>query len=264
MKTEELIKNLPLSSGCEVIKFDECGLIAINKKAGRATHPNASPSKNAKPPMLRARYNMRGEYYSWENAAGDNFKLYLANRLDSPTSGVVIAAANPEAAAAAKLAFKNKTVQKTYLAICKGRVGIEDKWVDNLAMYSKGKYVRTEASRSGKTAITYCKFVREDLNKAKLCLAELRPITGFTHQLRVQCARRGFPILGDATYGDFAFNKKFRSASKINRLFLHCAKTELKISLGGSDIEFSAEAPLPKSFSSVLDFNIEISKVFWL
>jgi glycerophosphoryl diester phosphodiesterase len=116
--------------------------------------------------------------------------------------------------------------------------------------------------KDGNLAITHCKFIREDLNKAKLSLVELNPITGLTHQLRVQCAKRKFPILGDATYGNFAFNKRIRSASKINRLFLHCSKTELTINHNGKDIHFVAEAPLPDSFSSILDFNIEIAKIF--
>lgn len=262
MNTEQFIETMPLSSGCSVIKFDDCGLIAINKKAGRATHPNDNSSRNAKPPMLRARYNLRDEYYSWEDENGEKRRLYLINRLDSPTSGVVLGADNPEVANLAKLAFKEKTVQKTYMAICVGRVGYADKWIDSLSLRSKDGHLRSFASKDGNIAITHCKFLKEDLNKAKLSLVELNPITGLTHQLRVQCAKRKFPILGDATYGDFAFNKRIRSASKINRLFLHCSKTELTINHNGKDIHFVAEAPLPESFSSILDFNIEIAKIF--
>lgn len=262
MKTEQFIETLPLSTGCSVIKFDDCGLIAINKKAGRATHPNANPSPNAKPPMLRARYNFKDEYYSWEDENGEKRRLYLINRLDSPTSGVVLASANPEVAELAKLAFKEKTVQKTYMAICVGRFNCTEKWIDSLALRTQSGHLRTFSSKEGNVAITNCKFIKEDLNKAKLSLIELNPITGLTHQLRVQCAKRKFPILGDATYGNFAFNKKIRSASKINRLFLHCTKTQLKINLNGKEIDFTAEAPLPESFSTIMDFNINIAKIF--
>ncbi len=262
MNTAQFIEKLPLSTGCSVIKFDECGLIAINKKAGRATHPNAKQSSNAKPPMLRAKYNLRDEYYSWEDENSQKCRLYLANRLDSPTSGIVIAADNKEVAEAAKLAFKEKTVKKTYIAICVGRFPREERWIDNLAIKASDKYVRTLSVKGGTTAVTYCKFLQEDLNKAKISLVEMNPITGFTHQLRVQSAKHGFPIVGDATYGNFNFNKKFRTASKINRLFLHCAKTEMSININGKEISFSVEAPLPESFSKVMNFNIEISKHF--
>ena len=115
MDTEQFASELPLSSGCTVVKTDECGLIAIDKKAGRATHPNPNPSPNAKPSMLRARYNFSGEYYSWEAEDGQKRRLYLINRLDSPTSGIVLAADNERVAQLARAEFKNKTAQKTYM-----------------------------------------------------------------------------------------------------------------------------------------------------
>ena len=165
MKTEQFIETLPLSTGCSVIKFDDCGLIAINKKAGRATHPNANPSPNAKPPMLRARYNFKDEYYSWEDENGEKRRLYLINRLDSPTSGVVLASANPEVAELAKLAFKEKTVQKTYMAICVGRFNCTEKWIDSLALRTQSGHLRTFSSKEGNVAITNCKFIKRCLKK---------------------------------------------------------------------------------------------------
>jgi 23S rRNA pseudouridine955/2504/2580 synthase len=163
MNTEQFIETMPLSSGCSVIKFDDCGLIAINKKAGRATHPNDNSSRNAKPPMLRARYNLRDEYYSWEDENGEKRRLYLINRLDSPTSGIVLASDNPEVAELAKLAFKEKKVQKTYMAICIGRVFCTDKWMDTIISRNNSGHVRSFSSKDGNLAITHCKFIREDL-----------------------------------------------------------------------------------------------------
>ena len=74
---KEFVKSLPLSNGCEVLAFDECGLVAISKREGRATHPNPNPSANAKPAMLRAEYDFDGEFYRW----GGGQKLFLVNRL---------------------------------------------------------------------------------------------------------------------------------------------------------------------------------------
>ncbi len=262
MSSENFIKNLPLSSGCSVLKFDEYGIIAIDKKAGRATHPNTKVSSNAKPPMLRAKYNMRNECYFWENPNGEKQHLYLANRLDSPTSGIVITASKQDVADAIKLAFKEKSVKKTYIAICLGRAPKEAKWIDTLSPRLADGKLRTLASKDGLKAITFCKFIRQDSNNARLSLVELNPVTGLTHQLRVQCAKHNLPIVGDATYGNFNFNKKFRFASKINRLFLHCAKTEFTIKLNGKEVSFAVESPLPESFAATMKENINISKVF--
>ena len=53
-------------------------------------------------------------------------------------------------------------------------------------------------------------------------LIQLEPLTGRTHQLRVQCAQHHFPILGDKTYGDFKCNRRLRT----ERLFLHANSIE--------------------------------------
>ena len=92
MSLKNFIEEIPFSTGCGVIKFDDSGLIAISKKAGRASHPNPN-GRDGKPPMVRAAYNFDGEYYAWQTPGGEKQKLYLVNRLDSPTSGVILAAA---------------------------------------------------------------------------------------------------------------------------------------------------------------------------
>jgi 23S rRNA pseudouridine955/2504/2580 synthase len=58
-------------------------------------------------------------------------------------------------------------------------------------------------------------------------LLEAQLITGRTHQLRVQLAHLGFPIVGDDKYGDFALNKTLQK-SGLKRMFLHSAETNIK------------------------------------
>lgn len=82
---------------------------------------------------------------------------------------------------------------------------------------------------------------------------KLEPLTGLTHQLRVQCAKHGMPILGDATYGDFKANRRLRAASGIGRLFLHCSQTVLHLEMAGNAADFSASAPLPESFNTMME-----------
>ena len=62
-------------------------------------------------------------------------------------------------------------------------------------------------------------------------MLRLEPKTGRTHQLRVQCALRGMPIIGDKTYGDFNFNRKIARASKVDRLCLHAGEIEFSIKI---------------------------------
>ena len=81
---------------------------------------------------------------------------------------------------------------------------------------------------------------------------QLEPQTGRSHQLRVQCARRGLPIVGDQTYGDFRLNREFATATGCKRLFLHSLDTRFSYEFGGRTFQFAASAPLPADFDRVL------------
>lgn len=274
MDTENFIKHIPFSSGSFVAAWHPCGLIAINKKADRVSHPNQNDALKGRISMVRAHYNMKKEYFSWEilpEEADSNLlpeterklRLYLINRLDSPTSGIILASTNPKVAELAKEAFRNKEVEKIYYAICIGRPFQKmGTFVDRLAKKSGRGFVRSVAAHDGPPAITDYLVEENDANKAGFSMIKLIPKTGLTHQLRVQCAQRRFPILGDASYGNFSINKRIRAITKINRLFLHCKSTRLKINLDGNEINFFAEAPIPNSFDSIMKFNYPIMQKF--
>ena len=79
-----------------------------------------------------------------------------------------------------------------------------------------------------------------------LALLRLSPKTGRTHQLRVQCAKRKLPIIGDRTYGNFQLNRKYAKQFKCDRLFLHATKLKVKISQKGkTEFMWEVVSPLP-------------------
>ena len=88
--------------------------------------------------------------------------------------------------------------------------------------------------------------------KPRLTLIRLEPRTGRSHQLRVQCANRGLPIVGDQTYGDFARNRAFTRLARTKRLFLHSSETSFEYDFDGRRTSFSAVAPLPAEFEKFL------------
>ena len=85
-----------------------------------------------------------------------------------------------------------------------------------------------------------------------LALLELKPRTGRTHQLRVQCARRQLPIVGDQTYGDFRKNREFAKVARTKRLFLHSLETQVRYSWAGREWSFGARAELPAEFAAAM------------
>jgi 23S rRNA-/tRNA-specific pseudouridylate synthase len=128
--------------------------------------------------------------------------------------------------------------------------GTSGLWQDRLLkVNSKGK-LRVRKHKKGKLAETMMETVRStNSTNQPLALIKLNPKTGRTHQLRVQCANRGMPIIGDRTYGDFSLNRKISAKNNIDRMFLHAS--ELSIELHDSQmppISWNIESPMPRDF----------------
>ena len=95
---------------------------------------------------------------------------------------------------------------------------------------------------------THFEVIRHAQRTFSTALIRLEPRTGRSHQLRVQCAKRHLPIIGDQTYGDFALNREFAKAVKSKRLFLHSLETSFNYEFAGKSFPFKASAPLPAEF----------------
>lgn len=178
---------------------------------------------------------------------------YLLNRLDAPTSGVILVANCPEVAEAVKQAFAEHQVEKTYAAVVKGFPARKSEaWRDCLVTHKRGGTLRTEVVRGKPDSECRMELLERASGPPARSLVALHPSTGRTHQLRVQCASRRLPIIGDATYGDYAFNRDFRKRNGEKRLYLHSWKTRLQVPLGGRNLSFFVESPLPEAFSVAL------------
>jgi len=149
--------------------------------------------------------------------------LGVVSRLDAPVSGVLVMAKTRGAAAELSRQFRERLVEKTYSAVVEGRFPAPlGQWVDwHERIERRGEERRSrlrpagEAARGGPAdnadeddgdegdvAGGEC-HVRARVVKrlGEVSLVELLPSTGRRHQLRVQLAGRGCPIVGDRTYG---------------------------------------------------------------
>lgn len=149
-------------------------------------------------------------------------KWQLVHRLDKDTSGILLIAKNHKTAEFFLQSFKNKTINKTYLALVRGNVK-KDEGVINIPLRKKllGKNEKVSPDfEEGKEAVTKFKTLE---NFADYALLELHPLTGRTHQLRVHCKEIGHPILNDIKYG----GKEVLRKDLCKRLCLHAFKIEL-------------------------------------
>ena len=249
---ESFWAKLPLGRGVEVIASDGNGLAALNKPAGVLSHPNEARDRARS--LLMADYDAQSESFAWrEGEAERPGRLWLLNRLDSATSGVILVASDEALAREIRAQFKRKQVTKIYQALVFGKpMRATDVWRDLLAVQKAGGRIRTTAAAGNVPAECLMKLVTTRSGADVLSLLQLEPRTGRSHQLRVQCAKRRLPIVGDQTYGDFGHNRAFAKRTGDKRLFLHSMETRFRYEWKGRTFDFAARAELPEGFRVAL------------
>lgn len=234
MNVPKLSPNGPLGRGVEVVAKDGNGLYALNKPAGILSHPNRKGEE--KKSLLALPYNPQNRCYEGG--------YYLLNRLDSATTGLILVSTDQEVAEAVVREFEKQKVEKIYHALVFGKPGrVREKWEDVLRVQKKGGQLRGQ-SRSGKgglSATTLMRQLKTTPGVPPLSLLELQPLTGRTHQLRVQCSQRRLPIVGDQTYGQFQWNRQFAKETGRKGLHLHSAEIRLSYLYKGKSHVFSAK-----------------------
>jgi tRNA pseudouridine65 synthase len=239
-------ETLPLGTGVKLLVRDEHGLAAFDKPHGVLSHPNASQDEPRA--LLTSRYDKDAQCFTWRAADGSDRTLWLLNRLDSATSGVILTASSEKLATAVREHYAKKQVNKTYQALVFGKPHMNfEFWHDMLAVKNVRGQIRTSLT-GNVPAETRFQLVKHTQKSFSTSLIRLEPRTGRSHQLRVQCAKRHLPIVGDQTYGDFGLNRSFAKVTKNKRLFLHSLETSFTYEFAGRANNFKASAPLPRDF----------------
>jgi 23S rRNA-/tRNA-specific pseudouridylate synthase len=230
---------------------DPNGLIALAKPEGILSHPNAP--RDIPRSLVQAEYAAGDECYHWVGPGGEPGRLWLLNRLDSATSGVILAAGSEALAREIRLQFRRKQVAKVYVALVFGVPSPPTAvWRDVVAVERKAGLLRTTAGQGRIPAESRMSLIRAGAGEPPRALVRLEPRTGRSHQLRVQCAKRGRPIVGDQTYGDFRANREFARRTGHRRLFLHSLETAFAYEYAGRSHAFAARAALPPEFEASL------------
>ncbi len=228
----------PLGPGVELIQAGPSGLYALNKPSGVRSQPKEG-GKDLQA-LLTCSYSLKDEAYHVPPDKGGG-KVWLLHRLDAGTSGVILVADQEKTAEEVKKAFAEHRVKKTYVALVFGWPKEKEAvWRDRIEVKKERGQVRGKAG-AGIWAEARMR-VREKFQgkSGPMALLELQPKTGRTHQLRIQCANRGLPIVGDRTYGDFRRNKAVQSEA----LFLHSEAIECPVSAA----LFKAHLVVPERF----------------
>ena len=247
-----LIDELPLNKGVNVLAYNVDGLVALDKPTGAMSHPNNCRDNNKS--ILTANYDLKQECFEWTSGTGAPKRAWLINRLDSPTSGVILLGLNPTISALIKAEFASRNVSKVYYAVVRQKPSMPTgSWEDLLIKDMRNSKHVIKKSKMVK-AKTRFQVLQSPIGGFPVTLMKLMPLTGRTHQLRIQCQKHRLPIVGDRSYGNFPFNREVAAHTNIKRLLLHSAETHIHYTHEGKVRVFSATSKLPEDFKIVLNY----------
>ena len=173
--------------------------VAVNKPAGIPTQPARDRKQRSLEELLRVRYRT----------------IHVVHRIDTQTSGVVVFAKHPAAAARLSELFASREVRKVYLAVAEGAIDRELTIETPIGERDAHTIVRPLRLLDGMT------------------LVEAEILTGRTHQIRIHLKSIERPVVGDRRYG---------STMSAPRMLLHAWK------LAHPDFGGELVAPLPEDF----------------
>ncbi len=242
------VEALPLE-----ILYEDADCLVINKAAGMVVHPAAGQHSGT---LVNALLHHCADLA----AIGGERRPGIVHRLDKETSGVMIVAKNIFAFQQLVGQFKNRQVQKEYLAVAWGKIAPTEGRIDrpigrhrsdrkrmsSLRILNKSRDASTEWRVEERFAWNHGQA------PFALSLVRLRPRTGRTHQLRVHLADMGYPLVGDKIYG-----RKRTKLTVIDPLLdgfprqaLHAEKLSIDHVRSGERMEFYA--PLAPDMTQLL------------
>jgi 23S rRNA pseudouridine1911/1915/1917 synthase len=229
------------------VLFEDPDLVALNKPAGIPTLPLRIGERGTLANFLATRYPD-------STTVGGAFESGLVHRLDTGTSGVILAARTPEAYRQLRGQFWRREVSKSYLALVHGSLKASatiDVPIAHAAHNVRRMEVpsaKEEAARSkARPAITAFRPVRRF---GRATLVAVRIHTGVRHQIRVHLATIRHPIVGDDLYAQSASNAASPDRLETDRPLLHARRLRFAHPTDGRLVRIVA--PLPADLRAVL------------
>ncbi|MCC6190242.1 MAG: RluA family pseudouridine synthase [Anaerolineales bacterium] len=218
------------------ILFENDDLLVINKPAGMVVHPAAGHFAGT---LVNAVLGHDPEL----EGVGDVQRPGIVHRLDKDTSGLIVVAKSDAAHRELQRQFKEREVEKVYLALLDGRPPTDVGRIEAAIGRDprNRKRMAIAPNQRGRAAVTEYTVTA---HYASHTLVEARPLTGRTHQLRLHFAYLKCPVVGDTVYG------RRTPTLPLRRHFLHAARLTLR--LPGSSRRTTFEARLPPELDHLL------------
>ncbi len=207
----------PFPRGLERVHEDEA-ILVVMKPAGLLTIATEREQERTVHRLLREYLAPRGE------------RPFIVHRLDRETSGLLVLAKSESAKRALQAQFEARSVERVYRALVAGRPARAEGTLESRLIEDRALRVRSGAG--GRLAITRYRVLATRRGQS---LLELTLGTGRRHQIRVQLAEAGWPIVGDLTHGG--------PPGPAGRMCLHATRLAFAHPGSGARVAFESAAP---------------------
>jgi 23S rRNA pseudouridine1911/1915/1917 synthase len=243
-----LAEDIPL----DIIHEEEHYLV-INKPAGLVVHPGTGEKSGT---LVNALLH----HYPEIARVGVIYRPGVVHRLDRETTGLILVARTNLARYHLVEEFKNRRVDKEYLAVVVGNIPFHSDYIDLPLGKDPRNPERVRVDRAyGKPASSFYEVIE---NFDGFCAVKVNIHTGRTHQIRVHMNHIGFPLVADPVYGKGkrqifkAVVEDLAAAGKpvpaISRQALHARRVAFLHPITKEKVVF--EAPLPQDLEGLLDW----------
>ncbi len=249
--TEEIIVKIPEDIMLDIVPenipiniiYEDKDMIIVNKEPNMVVHPAVG---NYTGTLVHA------ILYHVKDLSSMNgvIRPGIVHRLDKDTSGVIIIAKNDIAHLKLSEMFKEKTMEKTYICICKGNFKENKGRIENLiGRDGKDRKKMAIVEDGGRVAISNYEVIDSGNN---FSLVKVRIETGRTHQIRVHMRSINHPIVGDSVYGITG------SKEVAKRQMLHAYTLKFNHPITGKELFIQGEIPEDfKIIAKRLKLNLE-------
>ena len=219
------------------VVFEDEYLVIVDKPGGLRSHARDPQQRDTVAAWLCA-------HYPDTASSGEPLGGGLAHRLDTGTSGLLIAARSAAVFAALRSAFRERAIEKHYLAVVVGETPAS-MTLDAALAHDRRDRRRMTLARPGQQAWRARTLVTRQDSRPPCSVLDVTMPTGVTHQIRVQLALAGHPIVGDTLYEGPA-----HPALPPGRHALHARRLGFVHPITAQQI--SVEAPCPADVAAVL------------
>ncbi len=212
------------------IAWEDEHLMVVDKPAGLVVHPAPGHSSGTLSQALAGR----------GSAGGEPWRPGIVHRLDKDTSGLMLVAKSEQVLRDLQEALARREVERTYLALVRGRPESRTGTVDAPLGRDRGDRKRVALTAGAREAVTHFE-TEEELGGSTLLRMRLE--TGRTHQIRVHLAGIGLPVCGDVEYGE-------AGSYRLDRQFLHACELAFVHPVTG--VAMRLASPLPADLAAAL------------